>query len=138
MTEKRLKPDNKAQFIVKSMENKSTHEDVKIMSENYYELRKNSNGKYSIFTDYDALIISNIKDKELAQRFLEILNMNQGELNLWIENYNILEEGCEEYKNKMEKENEELKQENRKLKEDLEHCANQFTNDGKNVLLSLR
>ena len=35
-------------------------------------------------------------------------------------------------------ENEQLKQENRKLKEDLEHCANQFTNDGKNVLLSLR
>ena len=35
-------------------------------------------------------------------------------------------------------ENDELKKENRKLKEDLEHCANQFTNDGKNVLLSLR
>lgn len=35
-------------------------------------------------------------------------------------------------------EKEQLKKENRKLKEDLEHCANQFTNDGKNVLLSLR
>lgn len=35
-------------------------------------------------------------------------------------------------------ENEQLKQENRKLKEDLKHCANQFANDGKNVLLSLR
>lgn len=40
--------------------------------------------------------------------------------------------------NELKKENEQLKQENRKLKEDLEHCANQFTNDGKNVLLSLR
>lgn len=32
----------------------------------------------------------------------------------------------------------ELCIENEKLKKDLEHCANQFTNDGKNVLLSLR
>ena len=39
---------------------------------------------------------------------------------------------------KLEKENEQLKKENIKLKEDLEHCANQFTNDGKNVLLNLR
>ena len=38
----------------------------------------------------------------------------------------------------LERENEQLKQENKKLKEDLEHCANQFTNDGKNVLLNLR
>lgn len=38
------------------------------------------------------------------------------------------------YKNKcsaLEKENEELKK-------DLEHCANMFTDDGKNVLLNLR
>ena len=40
--------------------------------------------------------------------------------------------------NDLNDENEQLKKENRKLKEDLEHCANQFTNDGKNVLLSLR
>ena len=40
--------------------------------------------------------------------------------------------------NELSEENEQLKQENRKLKENLEHCANQFTNDGKNVLLSLR
>lgn len=40
--------------------------------------------------------------------------------------------------NELYNKNEQLKQENRKLKEDLEHCANQFTNDGKNVLLSLR
>ena len=39
---------------------------------------------------------------------------------------------------RLEEENEQLKQENRKLKGDLQHCANQFTNDGKNVLLSLR
>lgn len=38
---------------------------------------------------------------------------------------------------KLHEENEQLKQENKKLKEDLEHCANQFTNDGKNVLLNL-
>lgn len=40
--------------------------------------------------------------------------------------------------NNIAQENEELKKENIKLKEDLEHCANQFTNDGKNVLLNLR
>ena len=31
-----------------------------------------------------------------------------------------------------------LEQENEKLKKDLEHCANIFTDDGKNLLLSLR
>lgn len=35
-------------------------------------------------------------------------------------------------------ENEQLKSKNKILKEDLEHCANQFTDDGKNVLLNLR
>ena len=40
--------------------------------------------------------------------------------------------------NNIVQENEELKKENIKLKEDLEHCANQFINDGKNVLLNLR
>ena len=40
--------------------------------------------------------------------------------------------------NAFNEENEQLKSENKRLKEDLEHCANQFTNDGKNVLLSLR
>lgn len=40
--------------------------------------------------------------------------------------------------NQLNDENEQLKKENYELKEDLEHCANQFTNDGKNVLLSLR
>ena len=38
----------------------------------------------------------------------------------------------------LEKGNEQLKSENKILKEDLEHCANQFTDDGKNILLSLR
>ena len=33
---------------------------------------------------------------------------------------------------------EELKKENELLKQNLEHCANQFTNDGKNVLLGLK
>ena len=40
--------------------------------------------------------------------------------------------------NQLEKENEELKSENKRLKEDLEHCANQFTKEGRNVLLNLR
>lgn len=31
-----------------------------------------------------------------------------------------------------------LMKENEKLKQDLEHCANQFKNDGKNVLLGLK
>ncbi len=35
-------------------------------------------------------------------------------------------------------ENEQLKKENELLKQDIKHCANQFTEDGKNVLLSLR
>lgn len=39
---------------------------------------------------------------------------------------------------KLIKENEQLKKENELLKQDLEHCANQFTNDGKNVLLGLK
>ena len=39
--------------------------------------------------------------------------------------------------NQLVEKNEQLKEENKKLKENLEHCANQFTNDGKNVLLSL-
>ena len=38
----------------------------------------------------------------------------------------------------LEKENEQLKKENELLKQDLEHCANQFKEDGKNVLLGLR
>ena len=33
---------------------------------------------------------------------------------------------------------EELLKENERLKKDLEHCANRFADDGKNVLLSLR
>lgn len=32
----------------------------------------------------------------------------------------------------------ELKQENEQLKQDIEHCANQFKDDGKNVLLGLK
>ena len=62
-----------------------------------------------------------------------------------VNNWNSLNETnkveCEEIANELNKlsdENEQLKQENRKLKENLEHCANQFTNDGKNVLLNLR
>ena len=39
---------------------------------------------------------------------------------------------------KLLEENEQLKKENELLKQDLEHCANQFTNDGKNVLLGLK
>lgn len=45
---------------------------------------------------------------------------------------------CVDLLNKLANENEQLKSENKILKENLEHCANQFTNDGKNVLLSLR
>lgn len=40
--------------------------------------------------------------------------------------------------NTLNDENEQLKSENKRLKKDLEHCANQFTDDGKNLLLSLR
>ena len=35
-------------------------------------------------------------------------------------------------------ENEQLKSENKRLKKDLEHCTNQFTDDGENLLLGLR
>lgn len=35
-------------------------------------------------------------------------------------------------------ENEQLKKENELLKQDFEHCANQFTDEGKNVLLELK
>ena len=34
--------------------------------------------------------------------------------------------------------NKQLKKENELLKQDLEHCANQFKEDGKNVLLGLK
>ena len=40
--------------------------------------------------------------------------------------------------NNLSKENEQLKKENELLKQDIEHCANQFKEDGKNVLLGLR
>ena len=45
---------------------------------------------------------------------------------------------CAKLIEKQQKENEQLKKENELLKQDLEHCANQFTNDGKNVLLGLK
>ena len=40
--------------------------------------------------------------------------------------------------NDLNEENEQLKSENELLKQDLEHCANQFKDDGKNVLLGLK
>ena len=40
--------------------------------------------------------------------------------------------------NQLNDENEQLKKENKLLKQDLEHCANQFKEDGKNVLLELK
>lgn len=40
--------------------------------------------------------------------------------------------------NELHEENEQLKKENELLKQDLEHCANQFKDDGKNVLLGLK
>lgn len=40
--------------------------------------------------------------------------------------------------NHFAEENEQLKKENELLKQDLEHCANQFKEDGKNVLLGLK
>lgn len=40
--------------------------------------------------------------------------------------------------NELNDENMELKKENEQLKQDLEHCANQFKDDGKNVLLGLK
>lgn len=40
--------------------------------------------------------------------------------------------------NQLSDENEQLKKENELLKQDLEHCANQFQDDGKNVLLGLK
>ena len=40
--------------------------------------------------------------------------------------------------NDLNDENEQLKSENELLKQDLEHCANQFKDDGKNVLLGLK
>ena len=51
---------------------------------------------------------------------------------LWL--YNGL--GCEY--DWLKEENKQLKKENELLKQDLEHCGNQFTNDGKNVLLGLK
>jgi len=44
---------------------------------------------------------------------------------------------CDEL-NQLVDENEQLKKENELLKQDLEHCANQFKEDGKNVLLGLK
>lgn len=76
-----------------------------------------------------------------AKRFCELLNdLNQEVIDaehyhtVVLENFKAI---SKDY-NKLKEENEQLKQENRKLKGDLQHCANQFTNDGKNVLLSLR
>lgn len=40
--------------------------------------------------------------------------------------------------NELNDENEQLKKENELLKQDIEHCANQFKEDGKNVLLGLK
>ena len=78
------------------------------MSENHYELKKNNTGEYDIFTCYGALIISNIKEEDLAYDFLNILNSNHRELELWMENYNILEEGCKQFKEETERTNKEL------------------------------
>lgn len=40
--------------------------------------------------------------------------------------------------NEFNDENKQLKKENELLKQDLEHCANQFKEDGKNILLGLK
>ena len=66
-----------------------------------------------------------VHDK-ICHRFMNITETVE-HMNMYYQKYTALKQ-----------ENEQLKQENRKLKKDLEHCANQFTNDGKNVLLSLR
>ena len=61
--------------------------------------------------------------------------------NLDAENFQIL---YEQYKDalkiikNLKKENEQLRLKNELLEQDLYYCANQFTNDGKNVLLNLR
>lgn len=51
-----------------------------------------------------------------------------------LELLNTLHEENENYKSRCSV----LEQENENLKKDLEHCANIFTDEGKNVLLSLR
>lgn len=52
-------------------------------------------------------------------------------------NLNLLVGLCDRL-NEYEIDVQQLKKENELLKQDLEHCANQFTNDGKNVLLGLK
>lgn len=63
----------------------------------------------------------------------EVINIC-GEMNkLWEQTQRF-----EDHNKRLIEENEQLKKENELLKQDLEHCANQFKEDGKNVLLGLR
>lgn len=98
--------------------------------------RVNELVKYN-YSEIGEYIDENHTDRPLRNDILvELLNEQHETIQRLKQNIDeLLSVNIEE---ELLKENEQLKQENRKLKENLEHCANQFTNDGKNVLLSLR
>lgn len=76
------------------------------------------------------------------KRFINIQSVFSIKDNLTEEKYKyrhgVLDDRLVSLLNELSDENEQLKKENELLKQDLEHCANQFTNDGKNVLLGLK
>ena len=71
------------------------------------------------------------------QKILKLMNENEQlkqTVSDWSGSYDELFEDVK----RLEEENGQLKSENELLKQDLEHCANQFKDDGKNVLLGLK
>ena len=103
---------------------------------------KYGNGKYRVYDwvkfDYSEIgeyIDENHTDKPLRNdEIVDLLNSQKQRIDEQKEIILIKDK----IRMDLLKENEQLKSENKILKEDLEHCANQFTDDGKNILLSLR
>lgn len=105
MTEKQIKPDGKAQFIVESEKRK------------IYNIKRDIYGEWAIFKFDTILICSSIDNKELAGHFCKILNElgeENNSLQKTISRVNTIIHEDREY---MEKLDDEIKQ----LKNDLTH-----------------
>lgn len=80
-----------------------------------------------IATALNEIMDKNVQLKRENKEYIRGLELRKAECQSWASDVRELRE-----------QNYQLEKENKRLKEDLEHCANQFTDDGKNILLSLR
>lgn len=108
------------------------------LSNEIEELKSKLNESKKAHSRCDKLWWELHDEKEQLEKENEQLKQKYRKLQIDFNDVCAIVYDLRESKLDLEDENEELKFENRRLKEDLEHCANQFTDDGKNLLLSLR